>query len=269
MRTTRRRMGLFLLACLALAGCRDNTPPPSGPAAVQFKVFVVRELGDLSSEPKDRIGYIWNDSQIATLMNDFIQNQRFLTGSQDTHFTWDGTIQVVWVSGGTAHIELPYTIYITQRLWAVANEHPNKMCVFFVPGIIDAADPTRFMPSFTLDDDHNNDPWWNGKDWRPMVLISDCMVPTPVEEPVEGMNPDTRMVSIDDQLWRHLVWHAVANFILRHDGESPNWDNHENWLGTDDNIMSRWNDRVKKAIKWMQQEIQEAIESGQWNQPSE
>lgn len=267
MRTTRGRMGLFLLACLALAGCKDNTPPSSGPAAVQLKVFVVREYGDEPLSPENRLGYQWSDSQITTLMNDFLANQHFLTGSQKAHFAWDKSINTLFL-GSDLRIELPYTLYITENLWAHAAANPDKMCVFFVPTIIDAADPTRFMPSFTLDDDHNNDPWWNGKYWRPLVLISDCVVYWRVEEPVEGMNQSTRIVSMEHQLWHHLVWHAVANFILRHDGESPNWDNHENWQGTDDNFMSRWNDRVKEAIKWMQQEIEEAIESGQWNQPS-
>jgi hypothetical protein len=186
-------LALMTLTIAVPVGCRKPLTPAPTPlgSTIVLKVFVVRDIDDDSQSSLNKIGYIYSDNHIRSLVTDLIDRSDILAGVQ-VNFSWPGqVVNEILVtfedSGITSHAWLSYPNWVS-----FLSSHPgyqsNAINIFFVPGIIDASNPATYMDSFALDPNGNNEAWWlnqNVSGWRPMILASDCRVWGGVTEHVQ------------------------------------------------------------------------------------
>lgn len=254
---------------IVLTGCDNGpTPPPPIPDAgstIHINVTVWRGAMDDVTPEARKTGYIYRDSNISSLVNDFIRTHDVLTG-QEVSFVWDHQIHEITVIDQNQHIWLPYGTWVDMFAHLGPPYYINEQLnLIFVPGIIDGSDPTAFMDTFTIDPAHNQDPHWETHDWKRMVLISDCWVWGNVAGVVEDMHPTRRTIPILKQMDHYILHHAIGRYLLRHTCDSPYWDCQENRVHDTQTYMHRWNDR--EHVGTWQSEILDRIQSGLWQAP--
>ena len=240
-------------ALLLLAGCESKpTPPPVRPGSqVAVRVYVVRDVRDPGT-PSQAIGYAWTDGNITTLVNQAMASA-LMSGAPNC-FTWDGIVRTKYFTfEAESHIwdsYINWVDFISNQSENISDYQNGRLSLWFIPGIIDASNPSRFMDSYVVDPARNNDPFWLNHNPvpYPVVLISDCWV-------WPGINPSTingangqGMIQPNYQAQKVVVERALARYGLRFDdinGTNPNWDNQEYWTGSSPaaSYMSWWNQR--------------------------
>ena len=265
----------ILLACLVVAvggslivhGCGDgaDTPAP-GPLGgpVDIRVFVCRGPGDGTTPPTSS-GYGWTDMHIKALVRQMIHHFPLMAGT-GVEVNWPGetitTILEAWAGG---HIWAPYTTWSDSL-----SDHPqapynvNYIRMFFVPGIIDAAQPSRYMEAWTLDPAMNQDPYYisgGGSDSKPFILVSDCYVYGGVAPPPY---PGT-VISTYEQLDMFICERVMGAYMLRREN-TTGFDHHEYDVLEPYTFMSHCVYRNGSVDPVIQQEILTKV-NGNWNAP--
>jgi len=270
-----------LLLASFLAGCRQGSPPPGSvlPPTIVLRVSVLRDIGDESRpQPQNKLGYIWSDNHIRTMVLDMINRSEFMAG-QPLSFSWPGNVvnEIPFdFTTGNPKFSHVWVLYPTWVSVLTGYNQPNAINIYFVPGIIDFLGNNDFMDSYVLDPAHNREPSWQGTNWAPMMIISDCWVHGSVTEFVEHRFEGLQAGIVPEQYQiDHLVMHhALGRYLFRRTGDTL-WDMQENWIAGNPalspNYMRPWTVRVNESDHstsgvW-QGEIWDRVSSGNWNNP--